>query len=81
MGLEPTLGREIEGRLIDGVWFIEEPRLTDGARLTEMGIPTPNIFTGMKEVHGPLEWISLQDMAKATDVCVKLAQLWAAETS
>lgn len=51
---------------------------TDGSRLTELGVPTPNIFTGMKEVHGPLEWISLQDMAKATAVCVRLAELWAA---
>jgi tripeptide aminopeptidase len=49
---------------------------TDGSRLTEMGIPTPNIFTGMQNVHGPLEWISLQDMAKATQVCVNLVQLW-----
>ena len=36
---------------------------TDGSRLTEMGVPTPNLFTGMQEIHGPLEWISLQDMA------------------
>ena len=49
---------------------------TDGARLTEMGIPTPNLFTGMQEIHGPLEWISLQDMARATELCIKLAQLW-----
>jgi tripeptide aminopeptidase len=54
---------------------------TDGSRLTELGVPTPNIFTGMQEVHGPLEWISLQDMAKATEVCIRLAQLWAAEPS
>jgi tripeptide aminopeptidase len=54
---------------------------TDGSRLTELGLPTPNIFTGMQEIHGPLEWISLQDMAAATEVCVKLAQLWAAEPS
>jgi tripeptide aminopeptidase len=52
---------------------------TDGSRLTELGVPTPNIFTGMQEVHGPLEWISLQDMAAATGVCIKLAQRWAAE--
>ena len=52
---------------------------TDGSRLTELGMPTPNIFTGMQEVHGPLEWISLQDMAAATEVCIKLAQRWAAE--
>lgn len=52
---------------------------TDGSRLTELGVPTPNVFTGMQEIHGPLEWVSVQDMAKATDVCVKLAQLWAAK--
>ena len=52
---------------------------TDGSRLTELGVPTPNMFTGMQEIHGPLEWISLQDMAAATEVCIKLAQLWAAE--
>jgi tripeptide aminopeptidase len=50
---------------------------TDGSRLTQMGLPTPNIFTGMQNVHGPLEWISLQDMAKAAQVCVNLVQLWA----
>lgn len=48
---------------------------TDGSRLTEMGIPTPNIFTGMQEIHGPLEWISVQDMALATKVCLRLAEL------
>jgi len=50
---------------------------TDGSRLTEMGVPTPNLFTGMQNIHGPHEWISVQDMARATDVCVKLAELWA----
>ncbi len=38
---------------------------TDGSRLTEMGVPCPNLFTGMQEIHGPLEWVSVQDMAKA----------------
>lgn len=47
---------------------------TDGSRLTEMGVPCPNIFTGMQEIHGPLEWISVQDMARATKVAVALAQ-------
>lgn len=47
---------------------------TDGSRLTEMGVPCPNIFTGMQEIHGPLEWISVQDMAKATKVAIALAQ-------
>ena len=32
----------------------------------------------MQEIHGPLEWISLQDMAAATEVCIKLVQIWAA---
>lgn len=50
---------------------------TDGSRLTELGVPTPNLFTGMQNIHGPLEWISLQDMNKATEVCISLAKLWA----
>jgi len=45
---------------------------TDGSRLTEMGVPTPNLFTGMQNIHGPLEWVSVQDMAKATDLCLAL---------
>ena len=52
---------------------------TDGSRLTEMGVLTPNVFTGMQEIHGPLEWVSVQDMGRATEVCIKLAQLWAAD--
>jgi len=54
---------------------------TDGARLTEMGLMTPNLFCGMHNVHGPLEWVSLQDMAKATQVCLNLVCLWAAVPS
>jgi tripeptide aminopeptidase len=50
---------------------------TDGSRLTELGIPTPNLFTGMQEIHGPLEWVSLQDMAAATVTTIELVQLWA----
>jgi tripeptide aminopeptidase len=49
---------------------------TDGSQLTERGLPTPNLFTGMQNVHGPLEWVSLQDMALATQVCVELAVRW-----
>ncbi len=52
---------------------------TDGSRLTEQGVPTPNLFTGMQNIHGPLEYVSLQDMAHAADVCIKLAELWGAE--
>jgi tripeptide aminopeptidase len=46
---------------------------TDGSRLTEFGTPCPNIFCGMQNVHGPLEWVSVQDMAKATHVALNLA--------
>jgi tripeptide aminopeptidase len=53
---------------------------TDGSRLTEMGVPTPNLFTGMQNIHGPLEWVSVQDMARATEMCIKLAQLWATQS-
>lgn len=45
---------------------------TDGSRLTEMGVPTPNLFTGMQNIHGPTEWISVQDMALATELCLAL---------
>jgi tripeptide aminopeptidase len=51
---------------------------TDGSRFTEMGVPTPNIFTGMQEIHGPREWISVQDMQESARVCLKLAELWGA---
>ncbi len=49
---------------------------TDGSRLTEMGVPTPNLFTGMQNLHGPLEWISVQDMVLSTRLCLNLARLW-----
>ena len=47
---------------------------TDGSRLTELGVPCPNLFTGMQNVHGPLEWISVQDMARATELCLGIAR-------
>ncbi len=48
---------------------------TDGSRLTEMGVPTPNLFTGMQNIHGPLEYVSVQDMAVATQLCLTLSTL------
>lgn len=50
---------------------------TDGSRLTQRGVPTPNIFTGMHEVHSQREWVTLQDMTKSAETLVHLAQLWA----
>jgi tripeptide aminopeptidase len=52
---------------------------TDGSRLTEMGVPCPNLFTGMQMIHGPLEWISVQDMALSTRMVLRLLELWAQE--
>lgn len=50
---------------------------TDGSRLTEMGIPTPNIFTGGHSYHSRYEWASLKQMVRATEVLIQLAQVWA----
>ena len=49
---------------------------TDGSRLTEMGLPTPNLFCGEHNAHGPLEWVAVQDMELAVTACAKLAELW-----
>jgi tripeptide aminopeptidase len=49
---------------------------TDGSRLTEMGLPTPNLFCGEHNAHGPLEWVAAQDMESAVAACVKLAEVW-----
>ena len=54
---------------------------TDGSRLTELGVPTPNLFTGMQNIHGPHEWVSVQDMSRAADMCVALAQRWSNTTA
>lgn len=61
-GLEP-LGAPIRGG-------------TDGSRLSEMGLPTPNIFAGGHEFHSVREWVSVQDMAAAAATIVRLAEVW-----
>ncbi|NLC93873.1 MAG: peptidase T [Treponema sp.] len=45
---------------------------TDGSRLTEMGIPCPNIFTGAHNFHSRSEWCSLNQIAKASDIILNL---------
>jgi tripeptide aminopeptidase len=52
---------------------------TDGSRLSEMGLPTPNIFTGGHEFHSVREWASVQDMAAAAATIVRLAEVWTKE--
>jgi tripeptide aminopeptidase len=60
-----------------------EPKLaitrggTDGAVLSEQGLPTPNLFTGGQEYHSVREWASVQDMAAAAATIVELAGVWA----
>ncbi len=49
---------------------------TDGSRLSFMGLPCPNIFAGEHAFHSKLEWVSVQDMEKATQVIINLVQIW-----
>ncbi|MEI6873684.1 MAG: peptidase T [Spirochaetota bacterium] len=49
---------------------------TDGSRLTEMGIPTPNLFTGGHNYHSRLEWASASEMTLAVDTLIELVKLW-----
>ncbi|MHB8070831.1 MAG: peptidase T [Candidatus Cryosericum sp.] len=51
---------------------------TDGARLSYMGLPCPNLFTGGRNYHGPLEYIVIQSMEKAVQVVVGIIQDFAA---
>lgn len=59
-----------------------EPKLssirggTDGSRLSFMGLPCPNIFAGEHAFHSKLEWVSVQDMQKAVDTILNLAEIW-----
>ncbi len=62
----------------EGIELIRHPIRggTDGSRLSEMGLPTPNIFAGGHEFHSPREWASVHDMAAAAAVVVRLAEVW-----
>ena len=61
-----------------------EPRVmsirggTDGAQMTERGLPTPNLSTGEHNPHSPLEWTCLEEMRSAVKVLVELAKVWSA---
>ncbi len=61
-----------------GLKVIKEPIRggTDGSRLSFMGLPCPNIFTGMQAIHSKHEWIGVRDMEKAVEVLVELVQVW-----
>ncbi len=65
------LGRSYERCVIRGG--------TDGSRLTELGLPTPNLSAGQHNLHSPLEWACLDEMVAAIEVLVELVQVWAAD--
>src|SRR5665213_225936 len=49
---------------------------TDGSRLSFMGLPCPNLFTGMQGIHSKQEWVGVNDMAKAAETIVHLSMIW-----
>ncbi len=52
---------------------------TDGSRLTELGLPTPNLSSGQHNIHSPLEWACLDEMVAACEVGLEIVKLWAEE--
>lgn len=54
---------------------------TDGSRLSFMGLPCPNLFTGMQAIHSKQEWISVKDMKLAVTMLVNLVQVWEERSS
>lgn len=53
---------------------------TDGSRLSFMGLPCPNIYTGGHAYHSPLEWVSVQDMEKSVQTIIELVKVWEERT-
>lgn len=49
---------------------------TDGSRLSYLGLPCPNVFTGMQGIHSKQEWVGVNDMAKAAETVVHLCMIW-----
>jgi len=49
---------------------------TDGSRLTEMGLPTPNIYTGGQNFHSRTEWVSINALEKSVETLIQLVQIW-----
>jgi len=49
---------------------------TDGSRLSYMGLPCPNLYAGEHAFHSKQEWVSVQDMQKATETIVHLVNIW-----
>ena len=64
-----TLGRDYKTTIVRGG--------TDGSRLTELGLPTPNLSSGQHNIHSPLEWACLDEMVAAVEVGVEIVKRWA----
>ncbi len=65
-----------------GLSVVKEPIRggTDGSRLSFMGLPCPNLFTGMQAIHSKHEWIGVKDMEKSVEMLVNLVQVWEQNT-
>ena len=77
--LHPVLvEKAIAAYRLAGVEPIVEPIRggTDGSRLSFLGLPAPNIFTGMQAIHSKQEWIGVDDMKKAVEVLVRLVEIF-----
>ncbi len=74
-----VIAKAVEAMEMEGIVPIIKPIRggTDGARLSFMGLPCPNIFTGGMNFHGKFEYCSLTTMERAVKVIINLAQLWA----
>ena len=67
------LGRRAELSIVRGG--------TDGSRLTELGLPAPNLATGQHNPHSPLEWTCLEEMLRAVQWLMAIAEVWAESAS
>lgn len=61
-----------------GLTVVKEPIRggTDGSRLSYMGLPCPNLFTGMQAIHSKHEWIGVDDMEQSANMLIELVQVW-----
>lgn len=61
-----------------GLTVVKEPIRggTDGSRLSYMGLPSPNLFTGMQAIHSKHEWIGVEDMEQSTRMLIELVRVW-----
>ncbi|MCL1813177.1 MAG: peptidase T [Treponema sp.] len=73
-----VLSKLEEAAGLAGVEFILKPIRggTDGSKLTQMGIPTPNIFTGGRNFHSVNEWVSVPEMEAACRLTIELVRVW-----